>query len=245
MSRRETDQYDVVVVGARCAGAATARLLAARGLRVAILDRTDPGRDPLSTHGIVRGGVVQLSRWGLLDRVLATGAPPVREVTFGAPDGERTVPVKERAGVDHLVAPRRRVLDVLLVEAAVEAGVTVRTDVSVIGLLRDGGGAVRGVTARTRRGHDLAVRARHVVGADGVRSTIARLVAAPVRRSFDADVAIFYAYVAGAAWRGFEFHVADRSFAGVFPTHDDAGLRLAGRSGSPPRRRTPCGCPPR
>ena len=177
----------------------------------------------------MRGGVVQLSRWGLLDRVLATGAPPVREVTFGAPDGERTVPVKERAGVDHLVAPRRRVLDVLLVEAAVEAGVTVRTDVSVTGLLRDGGGAVRGVTARTRRGHDLAVRARHVVGADGVRSTIARLVGAPVRRSFDADVAIFYAYVAGAAWRGFEFHVADRSFAGVFPTHDDAGcVWLAG-----------------
>jgi flavin-dependent dehydrogenase len=223
VSQPASEQYDVVVVGARCAGAATARLLAARGLRVALLDRTDPGRDPLSTHGIVRGGVVQLSRWGLLDRVLAAGAPPVREVTFGAPDGERTVPVKERAGVDLVVAPRRRVLDVLLVEAAAEAGVTVRTDVRVTGLLRDDARRVCGVAARTRAGHDFAVRARHVVGADGIRSTVADLVDARVRRSFDADVAIYYAYVAGAAWRGFEFHVADRSFAGVFPTHDDAG----------------------
>jgi flavin-dependent dehydrogenase len=220
---RETEPYDVVVVGARCAGAATARLLAARGLRVAILDRTDPARDPLSTHGIVRGGVVQLSRWGLLDRVLAGGAPAVREVTFGAPGSERTVPVKERAGVDLVTAPRRRVLDVLLADAAVTAGATLRTDVSVTGLLRDGSGRVCGVEARTRGGHGLAVPARHVVGADGIRSTLARLVGAPVRRSFDADVSIYYAYVAGAPWRGFEFHVADRSFAGVFPTHDDAG----------------------
>lgn len=222
MSQRDP-RYDVVVVGARCAGAATARLLATRGLRVALVDRTPPGRDPVSTHGIARGGVVQLSRWGLLDRVLGSGAPPVREVTFGAPTGERTVPLKERAGVDLLLAPRRRVLDALLAGAAVRAGAELRTDLSVDGLVRDGVGRVAGVTARTARGGRAVLRARHVVGADGLRSTVARLAAAPVTDSFTADLSIYYAYVAGASWRGFEFHVADRAFAGVFPTHDDSG----------------------
>ncbi|MBB3041269.1 FAD-dependent monooxygenase [Nocardioides soli] len=222
MSQRDLP-YDVVVVGARCAGATTARLLATRGLRVALVDRAPLSRDPLSTHGIARGGVVQLSRWGLLDRVLESGAPPVREVTFGAPAGERTVPLKARAGVDLVVAPRRRVLDALLADAAVHAGAELRADLAVDGLVRDGAGRVTGVTARTSMGGHVVLRARHVVGADGLRSTVARLVDAETTCSFAADLSLFYLYVRGAPWRGFEFHVADRAFSGVFPTHDDTG----------------------
>ena len=71
--------YDVVVVGARAAGAATAFLLARRGLRVLLVDRSRHGSDTLSTHALMRGGVLQLSRWGLLDRIVAAGTPAIRQ----------------------------------------------------------------------------------------------------------------------------------------------------------------------
>src|SRR6478672_10312820 len=85
MSRRLIEPmrlHDVVVVGARCAGAATAMLLAAAGHDVLLVDRDTFPSDTLSTHAIARSGVVQLNRWGLLPDVLATGAPPLREVVF-------------------------------------------------------------------------------------------------------------------------------------------------------------------
>jgi flavin-dependent dehydrogenase len=210
--------YDVVVVGARCAGAATARLLAARGLDVLLVDRARLPSDTLSTHGLARGGVVQLARWGLLDRVLASGAPPVREVTFSR-DGEATTHhVKSRAGVDLLVAPRRHHLDRILLESAREAGAETLLDARVIDVRRTGDRVI-GVVARTDTGV-LDITARHVVGADGIRSTTAELVGAETTATFHADVSLFYAYVGEVDWRGYEFHVAPEAFAGVFPTHD-------------------------
>src|SRR3954468_2350551 len=95
---------DVVVVGARCAGAATAMLLAREGVDVVVLDRADFPSDTLSTHAIARGGMVQLARWGLLDEVVASGAPPIRTVTFHLPGEELIKDVRDAAGVDHLLA---------------------------------------------------------------------------------------------------------------------------------------------
>ena len=118
------------------------------------------------------------------------------------------------------MAPRRYVLDAILVRAAVAAGATVRTGVTATGVLRDDDGRVRGVLARTPDGVDLRLSAGVVVGADGVRSRMAGLFGAPVRESFAADSATWYAYVAGLPWRGFEYHPGPRGFAGVFPTHD-------------------------
>jgi flavin-dependent dehydrogenase len=218
----EVSHHDVVVVGARCAGSSTARLLAQRGHDVVVVDRADLPSDTLSTHGIARGGVVQLSRWGLLDEVLASGAPPVREVTFVTDAGETTRALKERAGVDLLVAPRRAVLDGILAEAAVAAGAELRTGTSATGLLRDDHGRVAGITTRTRGGAVRTLRARHVVAADGLRSTMAARLGAREHQSFTADIAIFYMYVDQVPWRGYEFHIAPRGFAGVFPTHDGA-----------------------
>src|SRR3712207_729 len=111
-------ETDVVVAGARCAGAATAMLLARMGYRVTVVERGRIPSDTLSTHGITRGGVVHLARWGLLDDVLASGAPAIREVVFRAGDAEEIRAVKPRDGVDHLVAPRRYILDRILAEAA-------------------------------------------------------------------------------------------------------------------------------
>ena len=79
---RPRPSYDVIVVGGRVAGASTAMLLARAGARVLLLERGRYGTDTLSTHGLMRAGVLQLSRWGLLDRLAAAGTPPVRSTTF-------------------------------------------------------------------------------------------------------------------------------------------------------------------
>ena len=219
MNATVTPGSDVVVVGARCAGAATAMLLARQGHRVTLVDRATFPSDTISTHAVARGGVVQLARWGLLDAVLASGAPPIRRVRFyvGGEVIDRTI--KERSGVDLLVAPRRHVLDHLLVEAAREAGAEVRTGVTMTGVTR-AGARVTGMQGHDAEGDAIEVSARFVVGADGLRSRVARAVGAPIVDQRPPGGATHYAYFAGPAWDGFEFHIADRVMAGVFPTHD-------------------------
>ena len=130
--------YDVVVVGGRVAGASTALLLARAGLSVALVDRGRRGSDTLSTHALMRAGVLQLARWGILADVLAAGTPPVRHTVFHYSDGEEVdVPIRPRAGVDALYAPRRHLLDGLLLDAAERAGVRVLEATTVLGLRRD------------------------------------------------------------------------------------------------------------
>jgi 2-polyprenyl-6-methoxyphenol hydroxylase-like FAD-dependent oxidoreductase len=211
---------DVVVVGARVAGSATAMLLARLGHDVLLLDRADLPSDTISTHQIARTGVVALRRWGLLETVLATGAPVLRQVTFHADGGSVTRTVKDRFGVDHLVAPRRYVLDVILAEAAVAAGATLVTGVIVTGVRSDDAGRVTGLHGHHRDGRPVEVAARFVVGADGLSSRVARAVGAGLTDDRGRGGATRYAYFAGLPWSGIEFFTEDRSFAGVFPTND-------------------------
>ena len=211
--------HDVVVVGARCAGAAVARLLARAGHDVVMIDRSHPARDTSSTHSLSRGGVVQLQRWGLLDDVVATGTPEIRSVSFHH-DGESVRHVlRDRAGVDFVIAPRRYVLDALLADAAVAAGARLVTDTTVTGVLRDTGGRVIGVTARDADGTPRELMAHLVIGADGLRSSVARYVGAQVVERHDPTGACFYTYVGDVDWDGIQLHVEDDAFAGVFPTH--------------------------
>jgi NAD(P)-dependent dehydrogenase (short-subunit alcohol dehydrogenase family) len=118
MSTASTQHYDVIIAGARCAGAATALLLARQGARVLVLDKSRYGTDTLSTHTLMRGAVLQLHRWGLLPAVAGAGTPPVRSTTFHLADAVTTIPVKPRHGVEALYAPRRSVLDAILALAA-------------------------------------------------------------------------------------------------------------------------------
>jgi flavin-dependent dehydrogenase len=208
---------DVVVVGARCAGAATAMLLADAGHDVLVVDRASFPSDTVSTHVIARTGMVQLNRWGLLGELHDSGAPRVTtvEIDTGADLVVRTV--KDRHGVDHLLAPRRIVLDALLQDAARRSGARIETGVSVDDVLRDAGGRVTGLLAHDSRG-PVRVHARHVVGADGLGSRIARRVEAPVTLRRPTSGAALYAYFAGD-WSGIEYHVGHDALAGIFPTH--------------------------
>src|SRR4051812_23451887 len=166
-----TDTYDVVVVGGRVAGASTALLLARAGARVALVERSPYGTDTLSTHGLMRAGVLQLSRWGVLDGVVAAGTPAIRQTVFHYADGESMhVSIRPGAGVPALYAPRRYLLDRLLVDAAVAAGAEVRHETAVTALLRDDAGRVSGVRTVDRAGRSVDLRAALTVGADGVHS---------------------------------------------------------------------------
>jgi 2-polyprenyl-6-methoxyphenol hydroxylase-like FAD-dependent oxidoreductase len=153
-------ESDIVVVGARCAGATTAMLLGRLGYRVTVVERGRIPSDTLSTHGLARGGVVQLAKWGLLDAVLASGAPAIRQVLFRAGDVEEIRTVKPRAGVDHLVAPRRYILDRILADAATAAGATIHTGLTATGVLRGDDGRVHGVRARTTTARPCGCRRR-------------------------------------------------------------------------------------
>lgn len=223
---------DVIIVGARAAGAATAMLLARAGLSVLLLDRDRPGTDTLSTHALMRGAVVQLNRWGLLGRVAAAGTPPVRTTTFHYTAGTVTIPIKPGAGVDALYAPRRTVLDPILVQAATEAGATVRHRTSVLGLLTDRGRVV-GVEARGRGGPAEALTAPLVIGADGRRSTVAHLVGAPLTYRAEGTGASTYGYFHGLADQGYEWAYRPGAAAGFIPTDD--GLTCVFANGLPGR----------
>jgi flavin-dependent dehydrogenase len=212
-------RHDAVVVGARAAGAATALLLARLGHDVVLLDRAVFPADTLSTHQIARSGVVQLHRWGLLQAVLDSGAPAIREVTFTAGDEAATLPVKPKAGVDLLVAPRRYILDTLLAEAAAAAGADLRQGITVTGVRVDESGRALGVSGHGRDGADVEINARFVVGADGLRSRVARSVGAEVIEDRGDHGAVQYAYYAGIPWRGVEQIATARALTGVFPTH--------------------------
>jgi flavin-dependent dehydrogenase len=209
-------RYDVVVVGARAAGAATALLLARQGYDVAVVDRHAFPSDTLSTHQIARPGVVQLHRWGLLDAVLRSGAPAIRQITFSGAGESTTRKVRDSAGVDLLVAPRRYILDTLLAEAA--AGADLRLGLTVDGVRFAAGRAV-GVYGHDRAGAPVELGARFVVGADGLGSRVARAVGAEVIEDRGAAGAVQYAYFAGLSWPGIELIVAERALTGVFPTH--------------------------
>jgi len=220
--------YDVVVVGARPGGAATAMLLARRGRRVVLLDRDRYGTDTLSTHALMRGGVLLLSRWGLLDQIVAAGTPPVRQTRFDYGADSVTVAIKPSPGVDALYAPRRTVLDRVLVDAAVAAGGEVRYGVGVTGLLRDNSGRVVGVRGRNRDGSAVTVHAGLTVGADGIRSTVAGHAGAATLRTGQGAGAVTYGYWSELPVDGYEWFYRPGHSAGLIPTNGGEVCVFAG-----------------
>jgi flavin-dependent dehydrogenase len=213
--------YDAVIVGGRVAGAATALLLSRAGLRVAVVERSRVGSDTVSTHALMRAGVLQLSRWGVLPDLVAAGTPAVRRIAFHYADGDSAqVSLRPSPGVDALYAPRRHLLDRVLIDAAAASGAHVLHETPVVGLLRDDDGRVLGVRTLGADAREVPIRAPLTVGADGVGSFVARSVEAPFVSRGRAASAVLYRYVEEVPSEGYVWAYGDGAAAGLIPTND-------------------------
>lgn len=221
------DAYDVIVVGARCAGSPTAMLLARKGYRVLVVDRSTFPSDTVSTHFIHAPGVDALRRWGLLDKVIASGCPAVDTYSFDfGPIAISGTPLPT-GGSSIAYAPRRTVLDTLLVDAATAAGAEVREGFTVDEIIiEDGQG--KGIRGHDRDGHRVTAHARVVIGADGANSRVAAAVQAERYNEKPTLQAGFYSYFTDLPVNGFEITIRpDRGWAAL-PTNDGLTLVVVG-----------------
>jgi len=215
------ENFDVVIVGARCAGSPLATMLARRGLRVCLLDKARFPSETLSTHVIQPCGVAVLRRLGVLDAVLAAGAARLTRFTL----------LTENARIDAAFDPgtfggpalcvRRITLDQLLVEAAASAGAEVRTGTRATALLWEDG-RVAGV--ETAKG---PLRARLVVGADGRGSTVAGQVGAAKYHVAPPDRLFAWAYFEGAGETEGRLRLGSLGELTFVASPTDAGLYMA------------------
>lgn len=210
---------DAIVIGARCAGASTAMLLARKGYDVLLVDRAAFPSDIPHGHFIHRHGPRRLARWGLLDRVVATNCPPVTSFTSDYGDMPLTGHELVRDGVALGYAPRRGAIDKVLVDAAVEAGAELRERFAVAEIVSDDG-RVAGVRGATGGGAPVVERARVTVGADGRRSPLARAVGAAAYEEAAPVTCWYFSYWSGVEACGLELYVRDRKAILAFPTND-------------------------
>ncbi len=215
--------YDAIIVGARCAGSPAAMLLARQGYQVLLLDKAGFPSDTMSTHYIHQPGVARLKRWGLLDKVIASNCPPIRQQTldFGPFALVGTPPPAD--GVADGYAPRRRVLDQILVQAAVEAGAELREHFSVNELLMDGE-EVTGIRGHATGGATVSEKARIVIGADGLRSFVARSIQAPTYNLTPALTCAYYTYWNNVPVKGVELYPRPGHMIIAAPTNDGQTL---------------------
>ena len=219
--------HDAIVIGARCAGSPTAMLLARGGARVLLVDAARFPSDTVSTHVVHPVGAALLARWGLLERLVATGCPPIDRYAFDF--GPITIDGTPGTDASPLAyCPRRTVLDKLLVDAAVEAGAELREGFHVDALLTEGGRVV-GVRGHALGGGVVEERARVVIGADGRNSLVAAAVKPLQYHDRPPLLAGYYAYWSGLPMQGrFETYIRPRRGFAAVPTHDGLTLVIAG-----------------
>jgi 2-polyprenyl-6-methoxyphenol hydroxylase-like FAD-dependent oxidoreductase len=220
-------RYDAIVIGARCAGSPTAMLLGRKGYEVLLVDRATFPSDTISTHLIHPPGVGAMRRWGLLDRLVATGCPPIDTYAFNF--GPFTLAGAPGTDEEPLAyAPRRTVLDKLLVDAAAESGAEVRDRFTVDEILIEDGTVV-GIRGHGKDGTSVTERARVVVGADGLHSSVARAVEAEQYHEKPPILAAYYTYWSDLPMEGrFEAYDLPNRGMAAWPTNDGLTLVIAG-----------------
>ena len=215
--------YDVIVIGARAAGAPTAMLLAQKGYKVLLVDRVHfPSASPLANL-IQLKGCAALNRWGLLERVLDSNCPPVSKAILQMAYYSLQGVYLPLDGIGATVCPRRSILDKILVEAAAEAGAEIREDLVVEGVLTNNG-QVTGVSGRLKsiqgaREIRVEENAKLVVGADGKHSLIAKSVQSPEYQVKPILACVFYTYWEGFGRTNGELHYLNREAMGLWPTN--------------------------
>jgi 2-polyprenyl-6-methoxyphenol hydroxylase-like FAD-dependent oxidoreductase len=197
--------YDAIVIGARCAGSPTAMLLARRGYRVLLLDKAGFPSDTMSTHYIHQPGMARLKRWGLMERVVESNCPPFRRMRFDVGPFALEGLAPPAGDIAYGYAPRRRVLDNILVEAGVQAGVELREHFTVKELISDGE-RVTGIRGHAAGGATVTEQARIVIGADGMRSFVARSVQAPSYNVRPSLTCAYYSYWSDLPLAGAELY---------------------------------------
>jgi 2-polyprenyl-6-methoxyphenol hydroxylase-like FAD-dependent oxidoreductase len=202
-------------------------LLARKGYRVVVVDRATFPSDTLSTHIVHPPGVAALKRWGLLDRLAATGCPPIDTYAFDfGPFTLSGAPGTDDSPIAY--CPRRTVLDKLLVDAASEAGAEVREEFTVQDVVTENGRVV-GVRGHSKGGDSVTERAQVVIGADGRNSLVARAVEPEQYNEKPQILSGYYSYWSGLPMDGrFEVYIRPDRGWGAAPTHDDLTLVVAG-----------------
>ncbi len=220
--------YDVIVVGARCAGSPTAMLLAQKGYRVLVVDRATFPSDTMSTHFIHPPGVASLERWGLLDGVRATGCPPVTNYSFDFGPFKLSGSPQPFDGMAQAYGPRRTVLDKILVDAAAEAGAEVREKFNVHEVVTDDDGRVTGISGHDAGGATVTEQATVVVGADGRYSMVAKAVEPEQYNEKPSLEGNYYTYWSNLPVAGFETFIRPQHGWATVPTNDNLTLVVAG-----------------
>lgn len=202
-------------------------LLAQKGYSVLLLDRETFPSDTISTHIVKYPGVKQLEKWDLLDDVLTTGCPPIHNCRAEYSDGPLSGAAPPEDGIS-MIAPRRTVLDDILVEAAVAAGAELREGFAVRKLLTDGDRIV-GVHGQQKGGSSVSERARIVIGADGKNSLVARTVETSTYDEITPQAFYYYTYWPDLPIDGLEWYWRHHRFVLAIPTNDELTCLVIGR----------------
>jgi len=213
--------YDAIVIGARCAGAPTAMLLARKGYKVLLVDRSTFPSDIPHGHFIHRHGPKRLHQWELLDRIVASGCPAITSFTTDFGDYPLTGRDLSVDGVAFGYGPRRSILDQILVEAAVEAGAELRDGFTVEDVTTDGD-RITGIRGHDRRGtKQISEEARLTIGADGRNSHLAKFVQPEITVEAPAETCWYFSYWSGVTEPGLGVYIRGRHVIFAFPTSDD------------------------
>jgi flavin-dependent dehydrogenase len=207
--------YDVIIVGARCAGSPLAMLLAKQGARVLLVDRATFPRDIPHGHFIHKHGPRRLRDWGVLEKVAAR-TPAVTNMIFDIGDFPLLARNLVEDGVAWGYGPRRTTLDKILVDAAVDSGAELREGFTVDDYVFNDDGNVVGIRGRGQNGREVVERSTITIGADGRNSKLARTVQAPVYNYVPPILCYYFSYWSGVEAEDFELYVRDERQVVIF-----------------------------